>query len=155
MAAALAAEGYLVCVPFRRVGQAGGGWPGTFDDVAAAVGRLPALVAAIAPGACAPGRLLLAGHSAGAHLALWAAGRHLTTARWALARGRGVAASLGWRRSRRSAIWWPATASDSAVARPLICSGAGPSSIRNATPWPTQPLDSAGSFGTNCPWHYR
>jgi acetyl esterase/lipase len=78
MAAALAAEGYLVCVPeFRRVGQAGGGWPGTFDDVAAAVDRLPLLVAAIAPGACDPGRLLLLGHSAGAHLALWAAGRHL------------------------------------------------------------------------------
>jgi pimeloyl-ACP methyl ester carboxylesterase len=38
---------------------------------------LPALVATIAPGACDPGRLLLAGHSAGAHLALWAAGRHL------------------------------------------------------------------------------
>ncbi len=78
MAAALAAEGYLVCVPeFRRVGQAGGGWPGTFDDVAAAVDRLPLLVAAIAPGTCDPGRLLLLGHSAGAHLALWAAGRHL------------------------------------------------------------------------------
>ena len=78
MAAALAAEGYLVCVPeFRRVGQAGGGWPGTFDDVAAAVDRLPLLVAAIALGACDPGRLLLLGHSAGAHLALWAAGRHL------------------------------------------------------------------------------
>jgi hypothetical protein len=43
MAAALAAVGYLVCVPeFRRIGQAGGGWPGTFDDVAAAVdGRRP------------------------------------------------------------------------------------------------------------------
>jgi dipeptidyl aminopeptidase/acylaminoacyl peptidase len=78
MAAALAAEGYLVCVPeFRRIGQAGGGWPGTFDDVAAAVDRLPPLVAAVAPGTCDPGRLLLAGHSAGAHLALWAAGRHL------------------------------------------------------------------------------
>jgi acetyl esterase/lipase len=78
MAAALAAEGYLVCVPeFRRVGQPGGGWPGTFDDVAAAVDRLPPLVAAIALGACDPGRLLLTGHSAGGHLALWAAGRHL------------------------------------------------------------------------------
>jgi acetyl esterase/lipase len=78
MAAALAAEGYLVCVPeFRRVGQAEGGWPGTFADVAAAVDRLPGLVAAVAPGACDPGRLLLAGHSAGGHLALWAAGRHL------------------------------------------------------------------------------
>src|ERR1017187_5444729 len=120
MAAALAAEGYLVCVPeFRRVGQAGGGWPGTFDDVAAAVDRLPLLVAAIAPGTCDPGRLLLLGHSAGAPLGPWAGmaprafrrrpsgplggGAAPATARCALAR------------SRRSAIWWPATASDSAA----------------------------------------
>jgi acetyl esterase/lipase len=75
MAAALAAVGYLVCVPeFRQIGQAGGGWPGTFDDVAAAVDGSPPLVAAVAPGACDPGRLLLAGHSAGAHLAPWTAG---------------------------------------------------------------------------------
>jgi acetyl esterase/lipase len=78
MAAALAAEGYPVCVPeFRRVGEADGGWPGTLDDVAAAVDTLPALVAAVAPDASDPGRALLAGHSAGGHLALWAAGRHL------------------------------------------------------------------------------
>jgi pimeloyl-ACP methyl ester carboxylesterase len=77
MAAALAAEGYAVCVPeFRRVGQPGGGWPGTFDDVAAAAGRVSALVAAVAPDVTDPGRLLLAGHSSGGHLALWAAGRH-------------------------------------------------------------------------------
>jgi len=77
MAAALAAEGYLVCVPeFRRVGPGGGGWPGTFDDVAAAVDMLPPLAAAVAPGACDPGRLLFTGHSAGGQLALWAAGRH-------------------------------------------------------------------------------
>jgi pimeloyl-ACP methyl ester carboxylesterase len=76
MAAALAAEGYPVCVPeFRRVGSAGGGWPGTFDDIAAAVDRLPALVAAAAPQTRGQG-LLLAGHSAGGHLALWAAARH-------------------------------------------------------------------------------
>jgi len=78
MAAALAADGYRVCVPeFRRVGEDGGGWPGTLDDVAAAVDRLPALVAAVSPDAGDPGRVLLAGHSAGGHLALWAAGRHL------------------------------------------------------------------------------
>jgi acetyl esterase/lipase len=78
MAAALAAEGYPVCVPeFRRVGDADGGWPGTLDDVAAAVDRLPALVAAVAPDVSDPGKVLLAGHSAGGHLALWAAGRHL------------------------------------------------------------------------------
>jgi acetyl esterase/lipase len=78
MAAALAAEGYLVCVPeFRRAGPAQDGWPGIFDDVAAAIDRLPGLVAAVAPGACDPGQVLLTGHSAGGHLALWAAGRHL------------------------------------------------------------------------------
>ena len=79
MAAALAAAGYAVCVPeFRRTGQAGGGWPGTFEDVAAAVDRSPALVRkAAGPGVVADEPALLAGHSAGGHLALWAAGRHL------------------------------------------------------------------------------
>ena len=78
MATALAAAGYAVCVPeFRRTGQPGGGWPGTFDDVAAAVDRSPALVRDVAgPGVIADGPPLLAGHSAGGHLALWAAGRH-------------------------------------------------------------------------------
>jgi acetyl esterase/lipase len=79
MATVLAAAGYAVCVPeFRRTGQAGGGWPGTFDDVAAAVDRSPALVRkAAGPGVIADTPALLAGHSAGGHLALWAAGRHL------------------------------------------------------------------------------
>src|SRR5215475_6238087 len=79
MATALAAAGYAVCVPeFRRTGQPGGGWPGTFEDVAAAVDRSPALVRELSgPGVIADGPALLAGHSAGGHLALWAAGRHL------------------------------------------------------------------------------
>jgi acetyl esterase/lipase len=78
MATALAAAGYAVCVPeFRRTGQPGGGWPGTFEDVAAAVDWSPALVReAAAPDMVADGPALLAGHSAGGHLALWAAGRH-------------------------------------------------------------------------------
>src|SRR6185312_10919624 len=63
---------------FRRTGQAGGGWPGTFEDVAAAVDRSPALVRkAAGAGVVADEPALLAGHSAGGHLALWAAGRHL------------------------------------------------------------------------------
>jgi pimeloyl-ACP methyl ester carboxylesterase len=68
-----------VCVPeFRRTGQRGGGWPGTFDDVAAAMDRSPALVrAAVGAGVIADGPALVAGHSAGGHLALWTAGRHL------------------------------------------------------------------------------
>lgn len=78
LAAALAAAGYAVCAPeFRRVGQPGGGWPGTFDDVAAAADTLPDLAAAAArPGCLAPWPLVLAGHSAGGHLALWTAARH-------------------------------------------------------------------------------
>jgi acetyl esterase/lipase len=74
LAEALAAAGCAVCVPeYRRVGQPGGGWPGTFDDVLAAVRALPALVATAAAGRADASRLVLAGHSAGGHLALWAA----------------------------------------------------------------------------------
>jgi acetyl esterase/lipase len=80
MAAALAGAGYLVCAPeFRRVGPPGGrgagGWPGTFDDVAAAIDALPGLVESAVPGPSGGWRVVLAGHSAGGHLALWAAAR--------------------------------------------------------------------------------
>ena len=77
LATALAADGFAVCTPeYRRIGQAGGGWPGTFDDVAAAIDALPGLAAKASGARVDPGRLLLAGHSAGGHLALWAASRH-------------------------------------------------------------------------------
>jgi acetyl esterase/lipase len=67
LAADLAARGYPVACPeYRRTGQPGGGWPGTFDDVLAAVAAVREAL---------PGTPVLAGHSAGGHLALWAAGR--------------------------------------------------------------------------------
>lgn len=70
LTAALAAAGYVVAVPeFRRTGGEGG-WPGTFDDVAAALDTLPRL---LAPYSSEPPVAL--GHSAGGHLALWAATR--------------------------------------------------------------------------------
>ena len=73
-AAALANAGYAVWVPeYRRVGDEGGGWPGTFDDIANAVDfvrdlaqRYPTLDTT---------RVVLAGHSAGGQLALWAGSR--------------------------------------------------------------------------------
>lgn len=69
---ALAGAGYTVAaLEYRRVGG-GGGWPTTFVDVAAGVDAVPALLAGIAD----PDRTLLMGHSAGGHLALWAAARH-------------------------------------------------------------------------------
>lgn len=79
LAAALAAAGFAVCTPeFRRTGQSDGGWPGTFDDVAAAVDRLPAVVReAAGAGVISSAPPVLGGHSAGGHLALWAAARHM------------------------------------------------------------------------------
>jgi acetyl esterase/lipase len=56
-------------VEYRRVGN-GGGWPETFLDVAGAIDYLPGLDADLDLD-----RVSLLGHSAGGHLALWAAGR--------------------------------------------------------------------------------
>ena len=56
-------------IEYRRVGN-GGGWPNTFADVAAAIDHL-----AEVPAALDLGRVGILGHSAGGHLALWAAGR--------------------------------------------------------------------------------
>ncbi len=67
----LAARGIAAWnVEYRRVGQEGGGWPGTLADVAAAVDAL----AGIDP--VDTSRVVTVGHSAGGHLALWLASRH-------------------------------------------------------------------------------
>lgn len=74
MAGGLVEAGYAVAVPeYRRIGQAGGGWPGTFADVATMLDRLPELVA---PYGLDAADAVWAGHSAGGHLALWASLRH-------------------------------------------------------------------------------
>lgn len=68
----LAAAGYAAwCLEYRRSGNAGGGWPGTFQDVAAGIGHLRALAG---PHALDLSRVTLTGHSAGGHLVLWYAG---------------------------------------------------------------------------------
>lgn len=56
-------------VEYRRLGE-GGGWPATFADVASAIDRLATLEEPLALD-----DVTLLGHSAGGHLALWAAGR--------------------------------------------------------------------------------
>lgn len=72
LAEALAGSGFVVATPeYRRTGGAGG-WPATFDDVAAAVRHTPGLVRS-AGVAVAESGVILAGHSAGGHLALWVA----------------------------------------------------------------------------------
>lgn len=66
-------------VEYRRLGNPGGGWPGTFEDVAAAVDHLRVL-AANHP--LDLSRVMVVGHSAGAHLALWAASRPRLAPPW-------------------------------------------------------------------------
>jgi acetyl esterase/lipase len=79
-ASALAAAGYVVWLPeYRRIGDIGGGWPGTFDDIDDAVNFVRVL-ATDQPQVDA-NRVILAGHSAGGHLALWAATRRRDSSR--------------------------------------------------------------------------
>jgi acetyl esterase/lipase len=73
MAGALAGQGVAVWnVEYRRYDEEGGGYPGMYHDVAAAMDRLRVL---------APqhqldlSRVVLVGHSAGGHLAQWAGAR--------------------------------------------------------------------------------
>jgi acetyl esterase/lipase len=56
-------------IEYRRIGD-GGGWPATFEDVAAAIEHLHALDAPLDLDSVS-----VLGHSAGGHLALWAASR--------------------------------------------------------------------------------
>ena len=70
IAAALVMRGWAVWnIEYRRIGN-GGGWPQTFADVALAIDHLDGLNPALDLG-----RVDVLGHSAGGHLALWAAGR--------------------------------------------------------------------------------
>ena len=73
-AAALVKEGFATwTIEYRRVGDIGGGWPGTFDDISHAIDHVRAL--ALQFPRIDTMRVILMGHSAGGQLALWAASR--------------------------------------------------------------------------------
>lgn len=73
LAAALTREAVATwTIEYRRVGESGGGWPGTFLDVAAAADHVRTLARDFP---LDPGRVVALGHSAGGHLALWLAAR--------------------------------------------------------------------------------
>ncbi len=60
-------------VEYRRLGIDGGGWPGTFQDVASALDHLRSLAREYSLDL---DRVVALGHSAGGPLALWLAGRY-------------------------------------------------------------------------------
>lgn len=138
----LARRGFAVAnVEYRR-GGAGSGegddgsvagrWPDTFDDVAAALDALPGLVREALPQADAR-RTVITGHSAGGHLALWAAARHL------------LPADAPWRTERPAPLRGVvalAPIADFAVAEKLdVCAGAA-----------LQLLGGEGLFGERQPY---
>jgi acetyl esterase/lipase len=73
LAAAFTAEGIATwTIEYRRVGDPGGGWRGTFDDAAAGTDFLATLAEQFDLDLQ---RVVFAGHSAGGHLAIWLANR--------------------------------------------------------------------------------
>lgn len=78
-ASALLDEGIATWnIEYRQMGDPGAGWPGSFTDVGTGIDYLRTLAATYPLDV---GRVVVIGHSAGAHLALWGAGRpHLAAA---------------------------------------------------------------------------
>jgi acetyl esterase/lipase len=73
LCAALKAHGVAVwSIEYRRVGSTGGGWPETFQDVAAGFDSVADLAKKLPLDLTRVGAM---GHSAGGHLAFWLAGR--------------------------------------------------------------------------------
>jgi acetyl esterase/lipase len=102
MCAALAKAGVATwSLEYRRIGNPGGGWPGTLDDVLHGAEHLPRLTPRYNLDLT---RLLAAGHSAGGQLVLWLAAQRVVDLRgvvplaavsdlrraWALQLGDGV-----------------------------------------------------------------
>jgi acetyl esterase/lipase len=65
-------------IEYRRLGQPGGGWPGTYLDVGHAIDHLRSLAA---PYKLDIDRVVVLGHSAGGHLAMWAGTRQRINAK--------------------------------------------------------------------------
>ncbi|MFC2161229.1 alpha/beta hydrolase family protein [Acidobacteriota bacterium] len=73
LAGAITQLGFVTwSLEYRRIGNEGGGWPGSFLDVAAGIDFLREMETVHKLDLS---RVTVLGHSAGGHLALWAAGR--------------------------------------------------------------------------------
>jgi acetyl esterase/lipase len=74
LCAAMKAQGVAVwSLEYRRIGDEGGGWPGTMQDAAAGMDHVRKLAESFP---IDTSRVIAAGHSAGGQLAFWLAARH-------------------------------------------------------------------------------
>ena len=75
LCAALTSRGVITCnLEYRRIGNRGGGWPGTFLDINLATRNI---IQTMSPDPRFDlTRTAIIGHSAGGHLALWLVGSH-------------------------------------------------------------------------------
>ncbi len=75
LCAALTSKGIITCnVEYRRIGNPGGGWPGTLQDINLATRNIQQTMSTDTRFDQA--RTAIIGHSAGGHLALWLIGSH-------------------------------------------------------------------------------
>lgn len=75
LCADLTERGIVTCnLEYRRIGNPGGGWPGTFQDVSLASYKIPEILK-LDPRVDLT-RTMVMGHSAGGHLAVWLVSRH-------------------------------------------------------------------------------
>ncbi|MDX2184890.1 MAG: alpha/beta hydrolase, partial [Gemmatimonadaceae bacterium] len=169
LAGALRDEGIAVwSIEFRRIGDAGGGWPGTFLDVSRGVDAVRELAGTHRLDLS---RVVLSGHSAGGHLALWAGARHAVppTSDIATPTPLPVRAVVGLAAITDLPTYASATGCGSAVApllggaptdQPLRVAAASPSSLRGTAPqvWlvtgekdPIVPASQAAAFQASHP----
>ena len=88
MSSALAQAGFDVwALEYRRTGDEGGGWPGSFEDIQAGITHINQL-----PEAVNRREVILIGHSAGGHLALLAQQKHDSNAQPDIVKTIGLAA---------------------------------------------------------------
>jgi acetyl esterase/lipase len=75
LCAAFTHRGIITCnIEYRRLGNSGGGWPGTFQDLSLATDHILETLSSDPRVDLA--KRAVVGHSAGGHLALWLVGRH-------------------------------------------------------------------------------
>jgi len=75
LCAGLTSKGIITCnIEYRRIGNPGGGWPGTFQDISLATRSI--LQTMSNDSRFDPAHTAIIGHSAGGHLALWLVGSH-------------------------------------------------------------------------------